>query len=360
MCKVFAMSNMAKFNITKKFVLSVKDAVTDNGKGDKDGFGYSVLGQDGSLGGERTTRVEGFIPLLAEPDRRVIKDLPFVNNTRNSFGTITTENAQAFIGHGRYSTNEVNLENTHPYYNGEVSLIHNGVVRDPDKKIVNLKTTNDTEILLRCWEQGQMPMIEETVTGYYALAILESSGKLHIIRDDRATLYISYCRTVDSYIFATTSAIIKKVARDMKWHVEEPEEVQENVHIVFQGNDFTFTSIQPRVVNTPMDNKTRHSLGITETAGKYGGSYEGGWGGHYKSEAGVIDATKPYLVESEESEEPSYREEARQRREIESEIEQAELDRALADDGAPSLDARFCEEITESYINAYNLKRRIS
>lgn len=233
MCKIFAMSNMAKVKLTPGFINTVRREVC---KSDNDGFGYAVLGQDGALGGERTIRPESFRPLEFDADS-VTKKLPIVLETDNCFGVIDFESPKAFVAHGRYSTNSVSLANTHPFTNDTSAMIHNGVVYDGTKLLTDLKTDNDTEVLFQYWQRGGMDAIEENVSGYYAFVILDTDGTMHVVRDSSATLFVSYCSTVDSYIFATTKDIIINVARDRRWKIERPCEVTPNTYALFNGNE---------------------------------------------------------------------------------------------------------------------------
>lgn len=356
MCKVFAMTNMSKVKITKKFLSAVKNEVCRTG--DKHGFGYAVLNEDGSIGGERTMRPLDWQPLQGSPSKSRTGSLPIILQTRDEFGK-TEFDAKSFVGHGRYSTNEVSLENTHPFYNGELALIHNGVVRDPDMVIdqSELQTSNDTEILLRCWEKGGMKKIESTVTGYYALAILDKSGLLHIIRDDQAMLYIAYNKTVDSFMIATTAEIIKAVAKKMQWAIEMPEELLANIHVIFDRNEIlSQADIEPRVeVGRTMSRTELTALGragfndLCET-----------------SEGGVFDATIASMIEQDE---PSYRKDKDVPLAYATALESGDIDRQLMEDGAPNsvyrLDYsddngdRYGDTEISGYEMAYN-RRKIS
>lgn len=366
MCKVFAMSNMKKVQITKKFLNAVKTEVTRTG--DKHGFGYAVLGEDGSIGGERTMRPMNWQPLQGNPMATKTHSLPIVLRTRDQFGKVNFDAPKSFIGHGRYSTNDVALQNTHPFYNGDVALIHNGVVRDPDGIIpaTDLKTTNDTEIILRCWEKGGMPMVESTVTGYYALALLDKAGLLHIVRDDTAPLFIAYSRTVDSYIFATTEDIIRSVSKKMQWVIETPEELLENIHVILDRNEImTQKDISPRIdTRGYMSAKEAAAFGSGDNRGSSTSRSHGygGWGGsmptaHNSSVGGIIDASmagnkgkNEVAVAPEEAEEPSYREVPRMRAaeaaalgmdsdgtDFHQSVVEGETDRSFIDDGAPNV-----------------------
>lgn len=352
MCKVFAMSNMKKVKITKKFLNAVKAEVCRTG--DKHGFGYAVLSDDGKLSGERTMRPLTFQPLQVNPNSTRTGSLPIVLKTRNQFGELKFDNAKSFIGHGRYSTNDVTLENTHPFVNDKIAMIHNGVVSDDDGVIDEklLKTTNDTEIILRCWEKGGMPMVEKTVSGYYALAVLDKDGLLHIVRDDRAMLYIAYSRTVDSFMFATTPEIIKTVAKKMQWHIEPIEELLENIHVTLDRNDIlSQVDITPKAGSAWLSGKASAAFGDGDSrASSASSSYEG-----YKG-AGIYDASKSeshaYRSNVEvEDDEPEYREGVRERMARDTDNEETpvfqsttfgeavatgEAERSIIDDGCPN------------------------
>lgn len=243
MCKIFAMTNMDKVTINEKFLKTVQRAVC---RTDNSGFGYATLTQHGQLWGERTINPSSFQMRINKPDT-VTEKLPIISKQCDKFGSHTEKGNIAFIGHGRLSTNSVSLPNTHPFVGDGVALIHNGVVQDGGDKKVDCVTDNDTEILFRYWLRGGMPEVEANVTGYYALAILDKHGKMHIVRDDRASLYISYCRTVHSYIIATKPDIITEVAKKMKWTVDQPEAITPNTYTVFKGNNIlSHTDIKPR------------------------------------------------------------------------------------------------------------------
>ncbi len=261
MCKVFAMTNVSQVKVNTKLISTIRNEVCRHA--DQDGFGYAVLSTKGEIGGERTIRPLNFRPLINPDTPKVVENLPIVLKANNGFGVLDLSNAKSLIAHGRLSTNTVCLENTHPFTNGEVALIHNGVVNDPTSTLKNLTSTCDSEILLRYWERGGVEEVEKMVSGYYAFAVLDKHGLLHITRDDRADLFISYCRTVDSFIIATTAEIIRNVAKEMKWKIEHPEEILEKSYTVFDGNEII-----------------KHRA-ITTRASTYGGStYYGPHGGY--------------------------------------------------------------------------------
>lgn len=261
MCKIFAMTDMSRVNFDSNFIDVVKSEVCR--LSDKDGFGYSTVSNSGVLGGERTIKVSEFTPLQYGAKFKT-PSLPIVSKSKNYFGKILTKEVKSFIAHGRLSTNKVCLENTHPFYNGEVSLIHNGVVQDYGGKAGPLTSTCDTEILLNYWNKGGLDEIAENVTGYYALAILDKHGYLHVVRDDRAKLFIAYSRSVKSFLIATTPDIIKNIAKRLSWQVEQPEEILENTYTVFNRNAIMSNrSFAPRKVMHTMTMTERSALGYS-------------------------------------------------------------------------------------------------
>jgi len=258
LCKIFALTNASKVNFDSKFINIVKSQVCKTN--DRDGFGYAVLRDSGLIHGERTTNPELFEPLRVSG---VTAALPCIEVTRNSFGSIDDTKLKSFIGHGRFSTNTRSIENTHPFFDGNAALIHNGVVRHIGPKIESLKTDCDTELLAHHWGQSQMQGIEDSITGYYAMAILEH-GMLHIVKDSIASLYVAWSPSIESFIIATTQDIIQGVAKEMGWVIEPCEAIADNSHTVFDGNSVvSCDEIYPlEIDNGPIDSKTRVALGM--------------------------------------------------------------------------------------------------
>lgn len=241
MCKILAITNMEKVIIDSKFIGAVQKEIT--GYGDKDGFGYAILDESGNIFGERTATPKWFKPFISSPNnpnKPRIDALPLTHKQSDCFGQQKSK-AKSMIAHGRLSTNTVNLANTHPFVGEDIALIHNGVIQDAGKMLtrgIHLKTDNDSEIAFRYWQMGGMVDVEENVSGYYALAVLDGYTKrLHVVKDSNARLHCAYCPTIDSFIFATTPEIIRGLCKKMKWKLEEIRAVLNNIHGVFDRND---------------------------------------------------------------------------------------------------------------------------
>jgi len=243
MCKLFSITNMEHVKVTPHFLKVVRDAVC--AKSDKDGFGYAIVDELNQLQGEKTTKPFSYTFKMNSKISSKTAKLPIVEAIGMGFGDLKAK-PKAFLAHGRLSTNEVKIDNTHPFYNGSVALAHNGVVQDATGIVKDLTTTCDTEILLKLWERGGMADIETNTSGYYAIMVLDNKGKLHIARDDRAMLYIAYSISIDAYITATTIEIIEQVAKAFKWTIDPIEEVKENQYFVFDRNNLEhYRAIDP-------------------------------------------------------------------------------------------------------------------
>ena len=265
MCKILSLTNMANVKVTPKFIKALRDQVCATS--DKHGFGYSVLTEQGDIWGEKTIEPMTFEPLSGIGSNK-LDSLPFVSRSVQSFGRLLQGKAKALTAHGRFSTNSVSIENTHPFVSKGISMIHNGVVHDAAvNKLTGLKTDNDTEIVFEYWKRNGIDAVSENVSGYYALAILESSGNMTIVRDDRASLYISYSPTIDSFIIATTIDIIDGLCKTMKWRKESPRKIFDNQVITFDRNKvMSCDEFLPLETYTPMTATEKTALGYSGTS----------------------------------------------------------------------------------------------
>lgn len=284
MCKIFCMTNATRVDVSPRLLGILRDAVTRTT--DRDGFGWVAQHTEGgALAGEKTTTPASWRPLESYSGGRT-HTLPVVVRTSTQFGDLptwtpgsgsrgkkrpsTVGKYSSLLAHGRYSTNTVSLANTHPMLSdtGDVALIHNGVVSDHGHLPPGiLKTNNDTEILLRHWEEGGVEAVEESVGGYYAFCVLQPDGRTHVVRDSSAVLYITYSRTVDSYLLATTEEILREVCTRMRWMYDKPELLSPNTYVQFDTSGIhSHRVLQPRprtyAAYTPA---VRAALGVADS-----------------------------------------------------------------------------------------------
>ena len=118
------------------------------------------------------------------------------------------------IGHARYSTSDLNFNQ--PITSDKIAIVHNGVIsqENPDtwKAIYgyDFKTRNDSEIILRSYENKKHPL---QLNGSIATIILDMRDKPTILffRNEQRPLY--YSTDKDIYI-ASTKNILERSGFD--------------------------------------------------------------------------------------------------------------------------------------------------
>lgn len=238
MCKLMAFTDASRVRSLKKLVNQAKPLIT---KIDDDGFGWSAQGAKGAFG-ERM--LEMFHSYRLDSRSAPVPE-PAKEETYASFGTKAPVTG-GLVLHGRTSTNSRSLLNTHPIQRAGWTLVHNGVVgnKGPDYE---MHTTNDTEHLVHHLATGGIEAVEQYLTGYYAFAALDPNGRLHVCRDDNATLYYAWVETIESFMFATTASLLESTVKAMAWKANAPELLKENYYCVFEGNSMVHAQdIKPR------------------------------------------------------------------------------------------------------------------
>ena len=112
------------------------------------------------------------------------------------------------IGHARYSTSDLNFNQ--PITSDKIAIVHNGVIsqENPDtwKAIYSydFKTRNDSEIILRSYENKKHPL---QLNGSIATIILDMTNKPTILffRNEQRPLY--YSTDKDIYIASTKNIL---------------------------------------------------------------------------------------------------------------------------------------------------------
>ena len=254
MCKVLVLTNTAKIKNPRTAIRVIASHVTRN---DRDGFGYAIQGDKGVFG-ERTTVPKGFTPAF----KSEVLDLPFLRPIYNRFGQ-WGKLTGAGIFHGRTSTNDGTLRNTHPIVKHDWTLIHNGVVTNHGPGYERI-TTNDTEHLVHYMAHGGVDALARNLTGYYAAAAFSPDGALHVFRDDRATLHFGYISALDSFIIGTTAQLVRDICTEMQWSVSFVSPVNDCTYLVFKdGKLASNTTFTPRGA-TDRENRYAH-LSLKET-----------------------------------------------------------------------------------------------
>lgn len=198
---------------------------------ERDGFGYTIQGSSG-LFGERTESSKFISDYFV--DEKLPK-APWTISSSNTFGTLTDILTGAGMFHGRISTNNRSLINTHPLQKHGWTLIHNGVVTDHGPKYTMI-TDNDTEHVLERLATGGIEAVAKNLSGYYAVGAIDPKGNLHIFKDNIASLYSAWVIDLKSWMFATTEDLIVEFCENFEYEHGPIEKVKDDTYLVFKAN----------------------------------------------------------------------------------------------------------------------------
>lgn len=237
MCKLFIMTNTTKIKNIVKASETIHKHIT---KTERDGFGYMVVGAKGTFG-ERTIQKDFDSRVFT---KRAVISLPITEPTANTFG-IPAKLTGPGVWHGRTSTNDLNILNTHPIKVSGWHLSHNGVVSNKGPAY-QMHTSNDTEHLAHYMANGGIKAVEANLSGYYAFGAIDPQGRLHLVRDNNATLFMAYSDVLESYMIATTVDLLESIASEMKANISHIEKLADNMYSLWDGNNIvTYSDIKP-------------------------------------------------------------------------------------------------------------------
>lgn len=242
MCKLFVLTKTQDLTETQ-----LKKLIRETSKellvGNSDGFGYSIATSQGFYG-ERFTETNsmsfshfGERSNINGPSDEYI----FGDEIQNSFG-VKSPHSGGLIVHARTSTNKLGLVNTHPFNSERYSLVHNGVVDNVGVEVDRV-SDNDSEYILRHYDSGGIDNVVNSVSGYYALGILDAdTGNTIVVRDATANLYGAYFKSIDAYAFATTKKTLEIASKVLKSKCVI-REVKTNTAMVFSREGILIETI---------------------------------------------------------------------------------------------------------------------
>ena len=240
MCKILGFSDFSKIKKKLEVTEYIGELLLNS---ERDGFGYAIWDKNKSaFFGERTNE-STFSSSLRESSGVNFDFCDVKPSSQNVFGEIDFSNVGPAIFHGRHSTNQKTLVNTHPIVKHGMALIHNGVVTDHGPKYETI-TTNDSEHVLERYKDSSF---EEHLTGYYAFMSIDSEGILHVCRDKTTSLYSSWIDSLNTYIFSTTEENITKVCKALGVIASKPKKLKDDILFTMQDNKIlTSRSIHSR------------------------------------------------------------------------------------------------------------------
>lgn len=220
MCKIFVMSGINDSNRDGSWDLIQQMAKEMSHKPENDGMGYAAMSSEGVLFGERwlynddAFRVSGNSTvedhILAQFQGALLREPGY-----DSFGNpeANKNKITSITLHSRFATSGKEFSNTHPFVNGNTSLIHNGVIHNADKFKRHLSTC-DSEALLTQYVDlnitnvpSNIQKLADATLGYYACGVFSrtASGQpiLDVFKDYRADLSAAYIRDLNVLVMTT-------------------------------------------------------------------------------------------------------------------------------------------------------------
>lgn len=267
MCKIILIPNARNTSQFKGFDQKMASLLSDQ----RDGFGYAVLGEKGVYG-VRTLYPHAFASKTSVPE--------YVESHIFNFGEVSTINGAAMY-HGRVSTNQKTLLNTHPIEREGWQLIHNGVVTNHGPKYA-MNTNNDSEHVLYLLQNGGIKEVAKHLTGYYAFGAIDPEGQFHVARDGTANLFYAFSEKLNSPVFATTADLIESIGRfiDESFNIFK---MKDNQYLVFDssGELLYREEFKSRGWDTYSSSMSGKSLGWQLSPTNKELSYENWWSNPY-------------------------------------------------------------------------------
>lgn len=236
MCKVMVVQGITS-NTREQALRFVRAAAPAMSVNDNHGFGYAAVDTEGSLFGERWLRnreafkTQAVESLQVQRLKNMLREAVSAETMYDSYGRVDLDHVSGITLHARMATNAVSIENTHPFFVGDMSLIHNGVISN-QAQLTNITSTNDSECILNEYLAADVAGIPSRIQdvadklrGYYACAVFardkDGNRVLDVFKDTRASLVLCYVKQLKTWVFCTNADIVRAAAKKCKFTVTD-------------------------------------------------------------------------------------------------------------------------------------------
>jgi hypothetical protein len=153
-----------------------------------DGIGYAAVNSQNNLFAEKWHNNKQFLENDSVIDEDFIRQMePYkkrlgtLNLNYKAYGEVTRDDLKTVTMHTRYATCGKTFENTHPFVDNDMSLIHNGVISNASALNLNKVSTCDSENALQLYNNVGLNLtydpeafqsFVDKLKGYWAFAFL--------------------------------------------------------------------------------------------------------------------------------------------------------------------------------------------
>ena len=227
MCKVMILKGIQDSKLALDFMKAVAPNMSVY---NSDGIGYAAVNSQNKMFMEKWHNNKQFLDTDTVIDDETLKllepfknRLPYLSLNYGKYGEVTRDDLTTVTMHTRYATCGKTFENTHPFVEGDTSLIHNGVIRNQDELNLNKNSTCDSENALQLYKNLNINLetspdnVQEFIDqlkGYWAFAFLSPDANnrymLDVVREG-ASLYWALLPELGEHcaVIATTKEIIE-------------------------------------------------------------------------------------------------------------------------------------------------------
>ena len=269
MCKIMVLKGIENSELALKFMQAVAPEMSI---GNQDGIGYSAINSQNKLFMEKWHYNSQFLNTENVLTEKVIEDLnphmealskymkvPSLSVNYASYGEVTRNDLKTVTMHTRFATCGKTFENTHPFIENDISLIHNGVISNAELLKLNKSSTCDSENALQLYNNMGLNLQNtdditlyqdflDQLKGYWAFAFLakniEGIYQLDIVREG-ASLYFSNLPELgpECAVLATTKDIIEKGVKELGL----PK--REQIFLLKEGNYHRFNALTGEIID---------------------------------------------------------------------------------------------------------------
>ena len=171
------------------------------------------------------------------------------------------------VGHNRWATKGgVSDSTAHPFTKGNITLVHNGTLKNWYNLETEHKYTVDSEAIAASIHENGAEFTIKNLDGAYALVWYDSdTEKMYMIRNDERTLYYATSKKTDTLIFASEHGMLSWLGNRNEYNINTVETIEPGVLYEFDDK-FNSGGIKQTVMDTYVAPPKKKGTGSSKQA----------------------------------------------------------------------------------------------